>query len=364
MLNGRGSKPRGLRSALIAGCALAALAGCGGGSETPDTAEQKAATGPTVEVLTISEGTVSQSITASGLIGYRRETPLSFNVGGVVDTITVDDGDTVRRGQPLASLRQTQVQAGSADAEAVLANAEQNLTRTERLFERGIVAQARLDDARTAVARARAARDSAQFTRGTASLTAATGGIILRRTAEPGQVVGPGQPVLVLGEQDSGWVLRVAVQASAAASLRAGQPVEVRLSALDPPQRMGTIARIAGQSTAATGAFDVEISLPAGSGLRSGMVGQARLNLPEQAQGQPKTALRIPALALFDARADQGVVYVVDAAGIAHRRAVQTAGIDDEAVLVVGGLNPGDRIVSAGAAYVRDGEPVTVVAAP
>jgi RND family efflux transporter MFP subunit len=317
-----------------------------------------------VQVVTIADGTAAQSITASGLIGYRRETPLAFNVGGVVESIAVDDGDRVRRGQALARLRQTQVQAGTAEAEAVLANAEQNLNRVERLFERGIVAQARLDDARTAVTRARAARDSAQFTRGTASLTAAADGIILRRTAEPGQVVGPGQPVLVLGEQDSGWILRVAVQAAAATRLRAGLPVEVHLDGIAPSVRAGTIARIAGQSSPSTGAFDVEINLANASGLRSGMVGRARLTVPPDSQNPGLNAVRIPALSLFDARADQGVVFVVDAAGIAHRRTVQTAGVDDEAVLVVSGLSPGDRVVAAGAAYVRDGEAVTVAVAP
>jgi multidrug efflux pump subunit AcrA (membrane-fusion protein) len=70
--------------------------------------------------------------------------------------------------------------------------------------------------------------------------------------------------------------------------------------------------------------------------------------------------LLVPTLALLDSRADQGVVFVVDAQNVAHRRSVRTAGVSDEGVVVVEGLAAGERVVASGAAYVRDGEPVRV----
>jgi hypothetical protein len=68
-------------------------------------------------------------------------------------------------------------------------------------------------------------------------------------------------------------------------------------------------------------------------------------------------------LSLLDARADQGVVFVVDSENIARRRAVRTAGVTQAGVLVVEGLEPGDRVISVGAAYVRDGAPVRIASA-
>ena len=72
------------------------------------------------------------------------------------------------------------------------------------------------------------------------------------------------------------------------------------------------------------------------------------------------SALIVPALSLLDGRDDQGIVFVVDGDNIARRRAVQTAGIGRDGVLVIEGLAIGDRVVAAGAAYVRDGEPVRI----
>ena len=134
--------------------ALVLLAACGGEAESPPPAETPA---PVVEVAAVAPlGPVGQ-IEASGLIAYKRETPLAFNVPGVVASLTVDEGQTVAAGQRLAALRQTQVAAGSAEAQAALETAERNLSRTRTLFEGGWVTQARLDDAELAVRRAQAA---------------------------------------------------------------------------------------------------------------------------------------------------------------------------------------------------------------
>jgi multidrug efflux pump subunit AcrA (membrane-fusion protein) len=89
------------------------------------------------------------------------------------------------------------------------------------------------------------------------------------------------------------------------------------------------------------------------------MVAEARITATAPA-GAPEGPLRIPSLALLDARADQGYVYVLDDKNIARRRAIATSGIDSGDVLVVSGLKSGERIVAEGAAYVRDGEAVTV----
>ena len=70
----------------------------------------------------------------------------------------------------------------------------------------------------------------------------------------------------------------------------------------------------------------------------------------------------VPAISLIDARADQGVVFVVDAEGKARRRAVETGGVKDEGVAILQGLQEGDRVITRGASMVRDGDAVNVAA--
>ena len=140
-----------------------------------------------------------------------------------------------------------------------------------------------------------------------------------------------------------------------------GAGARVRITELAGEARQARVARIAGQGDSGTGAFEVEIEVTNAEGLRSGMVGAVEIDAALGATAE--NALLVPALALLDARADQGIVYVVDAEGIARRRPVRTAGVIQTGVLIIEGLNSGERVVSAGAAYVRDGEPVRIAAA-
>jgi RND family efflux transporter MFP subunit len=341
----------------VAACALLLLAACGGsgGAEV----KKKKSDAPVVTVVEIGADSAAGAVRASGLVGYQREPMLSFKVPGIIARIAVDEGDTVRAGQTLASLNLTEYSAGVAESDATLRTAESQLARTKALFDKGLVAQARLDDAQLAVDRAKAASQSTGFNRAQGVIVAPTGGVILRRSAEPNQNVSAGQPVLMLGEVSSGLIVRAGVSSSDAARIKVGDPAKVRVAG---GERQGKVRRIAAKSDAATGGFDVEIAVTPIDGLRSGLVAEA--DIAASGGGGESGPIRAPVLALFDARADQGVVYVVDAQGVAHRRAVQTVGVEGDKVLIASGLKPGERVIATGAAYVRDGQAVQIASAP
>jgi RND family efflux transporter MFP subunit len=319
-----------------------ALTACG----EPATERAADAQGPVVTVIAAAPASAPGVVRASGLLGYRREPALAFSAPGVISAIAVDSGDQVRRGQRLATLRRTSVGSNADEAALARANAERDLARTQELFERGFVSETRLEDARLALERA---RDSSV-------LTAPTDGVVLRRTAEPAQTIAAGAPVLVLGETGSGIVVRAPVASSDAARVRVGDSATVRVSELNSETRQGRVARVGAKGDDATGAFEVEVEIDAAEGLRSGMV--AEVEIAAAGAGAEAAAILVPTMALFDARADQGIVFVVDSQGIARRRAVRTAGVTQAGVLVVEGLSPGENVIAAGAAYVRDGEAV------
>lgn len=338
--------PNFLRRAAFAAGLAALLAACGASGD----AETAAADQPLVSVVEAAPAGQAGAVRASGIIGYRREPQLAFTAPGVIAAIAVDSGDIVRRGQRLATLRRTSVGANPNEAALARANAERDLARTQDLFDRGFVSEARLEQARLAVERAS----------DVAIITAPADGVILRRAAEPAQSVAAGAPILVLGEANSGLVVRAPVSSSEAARIRIGDSAAARVPALGDAALTARVTRVSAQSDAMTGAFEIEIEITAPEGLRSGMV--AEVEIAAAAAANVSAALLVPPLALLDARADQGVVFVVDSDNIARRRAVRTAGISSEGVLVLEGLTPGDRVISAGAAYVRDGEPVRIAA--
>jgi RND family efflux transporter MFP subunit len=328
---------------LLSACVATLLSGC---EEARPDDQIPPDVRPVVSVIAVAPAAQAGAIRASGLVAYKRETELSFNAPGVILSVLVDAGDAVRPGQRLAAMRRTSVGSNPAEAIQARENAERLLARTQALFEKGFVSQTAVDDARLAVERAQEST----------VLTAPAAGVILRRSAEPAQMVNAGTPVLVLGETDQGIVVRAAVVSRAAARIAVGSTAEVRVAGLTP--RPATVVRVAAKSDDSTGAFEIEVRPGDPTGLRSGQV--AEVAIEGSGDSEIPAALVVPTLSLLDGRADQGVVFVVDAQDVARRRSVQTAGIANDGVLVISGLVAGERIVAAGAAYVRDGEPVRI----
>lgn len=313
-------------------------------SPEPSKKTDAASEAPYVAVMEAKSLEADGAVEAGGVIAWRREPVLAFAAPGVVGSISVDEGDTVRRGQRLAVLRRTT--SGSNPEESSLAAevAAQDLQRARRLYEQDLISKARLDQAELAAARARDA----------AVLVAPADGVVLRRLAEPSQTVAAGTPVLVLGDSGSGLVARIATPSAAAARISLGAPV--RIEADDGVKLDGAVSRIGAAADGSTGSVEVEVALPASAALRSGMV--VRAVISAAAATGAAARMIVPPLSLLDARADQGTVLVVDDQGVARRRSVQTAGLVAEGVVIVAGLRPGERVVSEGAAYVRDGERV------
>jgi RND family efflux transporter MFP subunit len=299
---------------------------------------------PLVEVVEVAPAIRPNAVRASGLVVYKRETELSFDAPGVIETLRVDEGDRVREGEVLGTLRRTSVGSNATEAALARETARRLLERTRKLHARGFASDAALEDAELAVERANEAT----------LLVAPASGVVLRRLAEPAQMTHAGAPVLLLGEVESGVIVRASVPALAAARLTVGDPAEVRVAG--QVETTGHVSRIAAKGDEITGAFEIEIRVDAPAQLRSGQVAAVQV----AAAGAAAVALQVPTLALLDARADQGVVFVVDGEGIARRRSVQTAGIEADSVVVVAGLAAGERVVAAGVAYVRDGESVEI----
>jgi membrane fusion protein (multidrug efflux system) len=343
---------------------LAALAGltlltaCSDGEAAREPAAEDAVYPVTIAV--VQPAATSQTITAAGTVRYRYETPLGFTTAGKIASIRFQEGDRVVPGALIAALDSTQVSASLESARAEQQRAQAELGRFQQLFEKGWVTRAQLERSE-ATARAAAAQVStAGFATGTSRITAPSGGIILSRTAEPGQVVAAGTQIVVLGETSGGMVLRAPMIDADIGRLTPGMPARVTLSGLAGGSIDGTISEIDARANPSSGAFEVTVALPANPALRSGQIGTVEFRV---AAAPADTGLAVPASAVFNVRADEGFVYVLDSkASKVRARAVQIGRVDDQQLIVTGGLKAGDRIVASGLGLLVDGARVKPLA--
>lgn len=342
----------------IVGMVVLALAGCGSGGHPP---LPPAPPGTPVVLAAPESAATALPVPAIGRLERADEATLAFLAAGVIERIEVDIGDRVRRGQLLARLTPTALEASVTQAEATLAQARREVERAQSLRDRQLVPQQQLDDARTGVEVAAAALTQARFVARYGRIVAAADGVVLARLAEPGEVVAAGTPVLKLSGQGGGWRLRTQVADRDGLRLKSGDTARVRLDALagDWP---AVVERVGGEVDAQSGGVAVDLALVGldearAALLKSGLIARAWI------EAAATTGLAVPTSALVAVDEGRGRLFVADE-GRAAAREVLLGEVGVTRVQVLEGLAPTDRVVVEGAAYLDEGETLRELAAP
>jgi RND family efflux transporter MFP subunit len=334
---------------IVAGVAV--LAGC----NSKATIEAPAAT--PVRVAAATSGPAAPSIRTNGLLANKDEIRLAFKVGGVIRKLTVSEGERVRKGQRLAEIEQTEVNAQVEQARQARDKANRDTARGERLYEDKVISLEQLQDLRTQAAMAEAALNSAQFNWNYAAIIAPHDGTVLRRLAEERELVSAGTPVLVLGAQDQGFIVRTGLADREIVQVRLGDAAQVRLDALPDATLRGKVNEVASAADAASGMFRIEVTLDTTDlPLKSGLVAKLTV-VPSSASAGSRVYVPIGAIVEGDGRTAR--LFVLDK-DRARRRDVEVAFIEGDTVARVGGVEAGEQVITDGALYLEDGEQVAI----
>jgi RND family efflux transporter MFP subunit len=328
----------------------AIVAGC----NSKATNEKPAAT--PVRVAAATTGPAAPSIRTNGLLANKDEIRLAFKVGGVIRKLSVSEGERVRRGQRLAEIEQTEVNAQVEQARQAHDKAKRDAARGERLYEDKVISLEQLQDLRTQAAMAEAALNSAEFNWNYAAIVAPRDGTVLRRLAEERELVSAGTPVLVLGAHDQGFVVRTGLADREIVQVRIGDAAHVRLDALPDATLRGTVTEVASAADP-SGMFRIEVTLDTiDLPLKSGLVAKLTV-VPSSASAGSRVYVPIGAIVEGDGRTAR--LFVLDK-DRARRREVEVAFIEGDSVALVGGVEAGEQVITDGAQYLEDGEQVAI----
>lgn len=326
----------------------------------------------TVRYVVVGSAQTLPALERTGEIHAHDETILSFRTGGRIVTRSVDIGDRVNAGQLLATLENTtsqnQLDGAQADYEGAKASAQVaalNVNRMQKLMPTGAIARTQLDTARAdwlvaradwLVARARLknsesalrnARESLGWTR----LIAPRSGVISEVSASAGQVVNGGQSVLTLA---TGEARDVVFDIAKPEAIPPQEQAGLRVSLLSDPsvQASAAVRDISPQADPQTRTWRVRATLQ-NPPLAMALGASVTVTLP--ATGPHGYALPASALSRVD---DKPAVYVINPQSQAQLRVVVPAYYTATTVIISGGLEPGDRVITAGVSKLRSGEPV------
>lgn len=319
----------------------------------------------TVRYVVVGSAQTLPALERTGEIHAHDETILSFRTGGRIVTRSVDIGDRVNAGQLLATLENTtsqnQLDGAQADYEGAKASAQVaalNVSRMQKIMPTGAIARTQLDNARSdwLVARARlknseSALRNARENLGWTRLIAPQSGMITEVSASAGQVVSGGQSVLTLA---TGEARDVVFDIAKPDAIPPQEQAGLRVSLLSDPsvQASAALRDISPQADPQTRTWRVRATLQ-NPPLAMALGASVTVTLP--ATGPHGYALPASALSRVG---DKPAVYVINPQSQAQLRVVVPAYYTATSVIISGGLEPGDRVITAGVSKLRSGEPV------
>ena len=379
------------RNVLLLIAALAGLAACSSSRSATNAAAPEAR----AAVVHTAAATVEEwpsLYEATGTVRARATAAISAKMMGLVQEVTVQAGDRVKQGQTLVTLdardleaaelraeaAREEVRSAMAEADSGMAAAKASVDLAQATFNRmqelygkkSISSQefdessARLKSAQAGYEMARSKRSqldaklsqteqevrAAQVTRSYAGITAPFAGVVVTKSVEPGNMAVPGALLLAI-EREGAFRLEVAVEESRLASIHTGQPVSVRIDAIDRTVA-ARVSEIVPAIEAASRTGTVKIDLPALPALRSGAFGSATFSLGN------RRVIAIPAASVTE-RGQLQSVFVADN-GTARTRLVTLGQKIKERVEVLSGLNEGEMVVFPLSRGLSDGAQVEV----
>lgn len=328
---------------------LLALAACGGGGDEPAHYEPKSVPATVVEV---ERAVIPRVTTATGTIEAENSIEVSTRLMGHVREVLAREGQRVQAGEVLVRIddtdmqaRKRQAEAGIAEAQAVLDNANTNLERFERLFAENSVSRAQLDDVRTGKHRAEAGLKQAQAALAEVdvqlaylSIKAPSSGTVTRRLVDPGDMANPGAPLVML-EENGIMKVRAGLAERDVDLVDVGAEVTVQVTSLADAEFTVPVARILPAANPMSRTFDLEAYLPnADRRLRSGMF--ARVKVPVGS----REAVLLPTEALHT-RGQLTGVWLVNDEQTANLRWIRVGREMGDRIEVLSGLKGGERVV-------------------
>lgn len=314
---------------------------------------------------------LAPEVSYSGEVVARYVTPLSFRVNGKLAERRVDVGSRVKPGQALARLELEDLNLNAASQQAARHAAESELARAKAEYDRYVqlrekklvseldfkrietalrVAEAQFEQA---LAQSRVLDNQASY----GLLTADAAGVITAIQAEVGQVVGAGQPVMTLakaGERE----ITIDVPESRIDELKKAAEIQISLWANPNVSYQGKVREMAPDADRVTRTYTTRISI-----LNPDDAVQLGKTATVSLKGVAKEGIKLPLTALYQT-ADKPMVWIVGNDEKVALREVSIGQFFDNDVVILSGLEGGERIVTAGVNRLVEGQHVALTEAP
>ena len=336
----------------------------------------RALRGRTVETVSasiVTEGQATTLLSATGYVEAERKADLSPKITSRITELNVTEGTRVRKGDVVARLDHTDLDAQLADAKATWVNARAEMERQDALRKEGLAPQSAVDAAVASEASTRAKVAYVEALLSYTEIRAPFTGVITAKRAFVGEAVSPfgsspsgggsGGAIVTLVEFSTLYV-GADVNESNLARLSDRQPAEISLDAVPDKTYHGFLRQIVPSADRQKGTVRVKVAfLDADDKILPDLSARVSFTAAPTQGKAARTRILVPKSALVSREGSSGVFRIVE--GKAKFTPVETSGDVQGQVEVTKGLQGGETLISQPEkAGIRDGDRVKVEGGP
>jgi RND family efflux transporter MFP subunit len=311
-----------------------------------------------VNVVVADYEHISADYASNGTFTPLQQMNLSSEISGKVTRVLVKEGDYVRAGQTLATVKKDALEVDRSTAEAAYQNAVVDNQRFENAYKTGGVTKQQLDHSRLQLKNAKNSLAQTNIRVGDANVRTLVSGYINKKMVEPGAVVSPGTALFDI-VNTSKLKLRVTVNESEVANLRLGNDIKIKVSVYPDKDFSGKVTFIAPLADASLNfPIDITVSNNPNNELRAGMYGTAVFSNKES--GNQHAYMVLPKDAFVDG-VQNNKVFVVQADNTVNLVSVVGGKAFGDKIEIISGLKKGDRVVVSGIINLSNGTKITVI---
>ena len=320
-------------------------------------AEKKIVEKVKVRTTKVIETEMSIPVHCSGKLSSKEESKLSFKTGGIISGIFVDEGQEVKKGEVLAKLNLSEIQAQVNQARLGLDKAGRDYRRANNLYKDSVVTLEQLQNATTALDIAKSNVKIAEFNLQFSTIKAPSNGKILKRVAEENEIVGPGSPVFLFASTDNDWVVRVNITDKDIFSLLLNDKADIKFDAYPDKLFTAVVTEIGTSADPYTGTYEVELTLkPTNTKFASGLIASVDIYPSEK-----EKFMLISVNALIEGNESEGYVYQIINKNQLKKMKINIHKISDEFLIIKSGVKPGAEIITEGVSYVNGTSEVEII---
>lgn len=329
-----------------------AVASCQSGKKAPATAAEAA-----IPVITqrVSNKDATAPLSLSGNVEGNTTVRLGFMVAGKINFIAAQEGQKISKGQLLSSLDPVSYQIAKDQTDIQVNQVKDEYNRIKLMYDRNSVSQSDFNKVNFSLQQARQQQKLHAKNLSDTRLYSPISGVLLKKMAETGEIVGVGNPLFVISD-----ISRVKVNAFIPETelnrVKLGDEAKVYISSLDKTFS-GKVMEIGSAAEATSRAFSVKVNLEnPGLQIRPGMIAEVLLDRKITNQ-----MLTVPAEAILHDTDNQTYVFVVDGSKkTANKRNVTIGRLVNNQIEITSGITDGELIVTGGQQKLSDGMSISL----